>query len=114
MSSAASSALSSALTSAQSSRSSTPLPPVQAPNPYRLPRFWRGYALGGLTTAGAYGLYKLGSALKNYFNNKFHRQPSTALSPYIRYQAPALPTPTPQPTPYQRRNIRLHENLHYH
>ena len=102
-----------ALASSQSSRSPTPLQPIQAPNPYRLPRFWRGYALGGLTTLGAYGVYKLGSAIKNYFNNKFHRQPSTALSPYIRYQEPALPTPTPKPTPYQRRNIRLHENHHY-
>ena len=109
MNSAVSSAVSSALASSQSSRSPTPLP-IQAPNPYRLPRFWRGYALGGLTVAGAYGLYKLGSAL----NNKFHKQQSTPTSPYIRYQQSAEPTPTPEPTPYKRRNIRLHDNFHYH
>ena len=111
--SAEQSAYSSALSSSQSSRSPTPLPQVhiQAPNPYRLPRFWRGFVLGGLSTAGAYGLYKLAS----HFYNKFHRQPSTELVPYTyqQQQPEALPTLIPEPTPYRRRNIKLQHNRHF-
>lgn len=109
-----SSAYDSALSSAQSSRSQTPLPPNQTPNPYRLPRFWRGYVLGGLSLAGAAGLYKLGSFVTNYLYNKFHRQQVPAIAPYAYNQYQALPTPTPipHPTPYQRRNIKMQENRH--
>ena len=88
------SAASSALVSRQASRATTPIP-IEAQhqlNPYRLPRFWRGYVLGGLTLAGAYGLHKLGSFIKDYFYNKFHRPYVPALAPSI----PALPTPTPK------------------
>ena len=114
MSSRSSSAFDSALASAYSSRSQTPLPPppVQAPNPYRLPRFWRGYVLGGLSLAGAAGLYKLGSFIKNYINDKFHRQQIPAIAPYAHNQYQALSKPTPYPTPYQRRNIKMQENRH--
>jgi len=75
MNSAVSSSASSALSSRQSSRGTTPLP-----------RFWRGYALCGLTTAGLLGLYKFGSAIKDYFYNKFHK-------PLVQVS----PTPTPKP-----------------
>ena len=103
------SAVSSALASRQSSRGTTPLPIEAQPqlNPYRLPRFWRGYVLGGLTAAGALGLYKYGSAIKDYFYNKFHR-------PYV----PALPTPTPKPlalpTPKPKHKSPVIQNNRHH
>ena len=103
-----SSAINSALVSRQASRSATPLP-IQAPNPYRLPRFWRGYGLGVLSTVGAYGLYKLGSNVYHHLYDKFHRQPTFTSTPTPE------PTPqaTPEPTPYaQNRNIKLHYHHH--
>lgn len=112
MNSAMESAYSSSLASPQSSRSHSPLPHMQAPNPYRLPRFWRGFALGGLTTAGAYGLYKLGSYIKDRLFNKFHRQPTTEYIPYT-YQPTPTATPKPEPTPYRRRNIKMQYNRHF-
>ena len=97
MNSAVSSSASSALSSRQASRGSSPLPIEAQPqlNPYRLPRFWRGYALGGLTAAGLLGLYKLGPAIKEYFYNKFHR-------PIVQ----TSPTPTPKPKSHVIQNNR--------
>ena len=85
MNSAISSAVSSALARRQSSRGTTPLPIEAQPqlNPYRLPRFWRGYVLGGLTAAGALGLYKYGKPL-------------------------ALPTPKPKRKSHVIQNNRHH------
>ena len=75
------SSYSSTSTSRQSSRETTPLPiQHQQLNPYRIPRFWRGYILGGLTGPGLYGLYKLGSFVRNYLRNKFRPQPTPTVS----------------------------------
>ena len=110
----------SALMSRQASRASTPIMINHHQhhqfNPYRLPRFWRGYALGGLTTAGAYGLYKLGSFIRDLLNNKFQRQYlyayNTYASPPPTYNTPpALPKSTPTPTP-KPKPFTLHHNRH--
>ena len=105
------SAADSALVSQYSSRATTPIHyhhhQHQQLNPYRLPRFWRGYVLGGLSTIGAYGLYKLGSLIKNSMGNNFHRKFN--MQPFFQLPPPppkkptpkqlALPTPTPKQTP---------------
>ena len=91
MSSSYTSAYSSSYTSQTPSRGTTPIPPVH--HHHRRNNFWRGFGLGGLTTAGLIGLIKLGSFAKNYFHDKFH--------PKI--------TPTPTPTP----GLTLHNNRHY-
>ena len=93
------SSVNSAMSSRQSSRGTTPLPNQIPPvNPYRLPRFWRGFVVGGLTIPGLYGLYKLGSFAKNYLYNKFHKIP-TYENRYIWYDPYNTPTPEPTPEP---------------
>ena len=98
------SALASPSSSASSSRGTTPVPQINQPNPYRLPRFWRGFVVGGLTIPGLYGLYRLGSFLMNNNQNKFNKQQIPAIGYEERR---ALPTPTPTP-----KQLRLHNNRH--
>ena len=101
------SAASSALASRQASRGTTPLPVEAQLNPYRLPRFWRGYALGGLTAAGLLGLFKYGSAIKDFFYNKF-RKPLVQTSPTPTPKPLALPTPKPKRKSHVIQNNRHH------
>ena len=91
MDSALVSPYSSAMSSRYSSREPSPIPVQHVQlNPYRLPRFWRGFVVGGLAIPGSYGLYRLGSYVWNRFQNKFNKSS-------VGY--PALPTSTPKPTP---------------
>ena len=93
------SSVNSAMSSRQSSRGTTPLPEeIPQVNPYRLPRFWRGFVVGGLTIPGLYGLYKLGSLAKDYYNDKFHRRPEN------------LPAIAPNA---HNQQLVLHHNRHY-
>lgn len=107
------SALASPSSSALSSRGTTPTPQINQPNPYRLPRFWRGFIVGGLTIPGLYGLYRLGSFLMGNNNqNKFNKQQIPAIGYEERR---ALPTPNPKPTPSPTpppKQMRLYNNIH--
>ena len=93
MNSGYTSAYSSSSTSRTPSRETTPIPPVHH---HRHNNIWRGFGLGGLTTAGLLGLIKLGSFAKDYFHNKWN-------PPHLS------PTPTPTPTP----GLTLHYNRHF-
>ena len=96
----------SALSSRTPSRGTTPIPVQhQHQNPYHIPRFWRGFALGGLTIGGGgYLLSKLGPYIGSYFINKFHREPTPTPTPE--------PTPEPTPTPKPKKPLKFDDNIH--
>ena len=82
---------SSAYSSRQTSREQSPIP-NQIHHHFHIPRFWRGYILGGLSTAGLFGL---GAFAKRIYHNKFKK---------------STPTPTPAPTP---KLFKPQKNYHY-